>query len=95
MVHPSSHKTPNESNGDVCISGKIWIFLACLLRPDNWSVALCVESIVLPYGSLDFIQFSIITGAVLGVDYFARCIFAPASAIDSILVLFGLGVVSI
>ena len=25
MLHPSSHRTPNDINGDVCIFGKMWI----------------------------------------------------------------------
>ena len=67
VVHPSSHKTPNDINGDVCILGKMWICLSRLLIPGSWSVAICVNSIVLPSGSLDFISLSIITVAVVGV----------------------------
>ena len=55
MVHPASHKTPNDINGDVFIFGKMWICLAILLRPDSFSVAMCVNSIVLPSGSLALI----------------------------------------
>ena len=95
VVHPSSHKTPNYINGAVCIFGKMWICLAWLLRPGIWSVAMCVYSIVVTYGSLAFISFSIITGAIVGVACFARCIFAPESAIDSMLLLVGLGGLSI
>ena len=50
---------------------------------------------MLTYGSLAFISFSIFTGAIVGVDCLAGCIFAPASAIAIILVLVGLGGVSI
>ena len=46
---------------------------------------------MLRYGSLAFIQFSIITGANVGVDYFDRCVFAPESAISSMLLIVGLG----
>ena len=46
---------------------------------------------MIPYGSLTFISFSIITGAIVGVDYLARCIFAPEYVIASMLVIFGLG----
>ena len=35
MVHTSSHKTPNDINEDVCIFGKMWIYLAILLRPGS------------------------------------------------------------
>ena len=35
MVRPSSHKTPNDINGDVCIFGKMWIYIASLLRPGS------------------------------------------------------------
>ena len=95
MVHPSSQKTPNDINGAVYIFGKMCICLACFLRPRIWCVAICVDSIVLPSGSLAFILCSIFTGAIVGVACLARCIFAPESAIASMLVLFGLGGVSI
>ena len=91
MVHPSSHKTPNYINGAVCIFGKMWICLACFLRPGSWSVAICLYSIVLPYGSLAFVSFSVITRAIVGVDFLAGCIFAPEPKISSMLVLVGLG----
>ena len=35
MVHPPSHRTPNDISGTVFIFGKIWICLACLLRPGS------------------------------------------------------------
>ena len=54
-----------------------------------------VDSIVLPSGSIDYISFSIITGAIVGVACLARCIFAPEFVIASMLVLVGLGGVSI
>ena len=91
MVHPSSHKTTDDINGSVCIYGKIWICIDSLIIPGSWSVAICVESIVPPYCSLDFISLSIITGAIVGVACLARCIFAPESVISSMLVLVGLG----
>ena len=69
----------------------MWIYLACFLRPGIWSVAMCVESIVLSSGSLDFISFYIIAGAIGGVTCLARCIFAPEYEINSMLVLVGLG----
>ena len=46
----------------------MWICLVCLRRPVSWSVAMCEESIVIPYGSLADILVDIITGAVLVVD---------------------------
>ena len=95
MIHPSSHKTSNDINGDVIIFGKIWICLACLLITGSWSVAMCEDSIVIPSGSLAVVLFRIITGAVVVVDCFAGCIFAPESAIDNMLFLGGLGGVSI
>ena len=52
---------------------------------------MCVESIVLSSGSLDFISFYIIAGAIGGVTCLARCIFAPEYEINSMLVLVGLG----
>ena len=73
----------------------MWICLTCLLIPGIWSVAVCVDSVVIPSGSLDFISFSIITGAIVWVACLARCIFAPESVISSTLVLVGLGGVSI
>ena len=54
---------------------------ACFLRPGNWSVSVCVDSIVLPSVSLTLISFSIITGSIIGVACLDRCIFAPASVI--------------
>ena len=95
MVHPSSHKTPNDINGADWIFGEMWICLASLLRPGIWSVAICVDFIVLPSCSLAFISLSIITGAIVGVACLARCIFATDSAIASMLLLVGLGGVSI
>ena len=50
---------------------------------------------MLPFVSLALILTDIITGAILVVACFARCIFAPKSAIDSMLLLGGLGGVSI
>ena len=50
-----------------------------------------VDSIVLPSGIHDFISFSIITGAIVGVDCFSRCIFAPEYLIADTLLQFGLG----
>ena len=57
----------------------------------SWSVAICVESIVLPSVSLDLISFYIIKGDIVGVACLARCTFTPDSAIATMLVLVGLG----
>ena len=65
MVHPSSHETPNDIIGAVCIFVKLRIYLASLIRPGSWSVAICVDSIFLPSGSLAFISIPIITGAIV------------------------------
>ena len=89
MVHPYSHKTPNDINGAVYIFGKMWIYLASLIKPGSCSVAICVDSIVLPPSSLAFISLSIITGAIVEVACIDRCIFAPESAIAFMLVLVG------
>ena len=91
MVHPSSHKNPIEIYGAVFIFGKTRIWHSCLLRPDSRSVTMCEDSIVLPYGSLAVISFDIITGRIFVVACFARFIFAPESAIASMLLLVGLG----
>ena len=48
---------------------------------------MCDDSIVFPYGSLAVISFEIITGSIVVVDCFARCILAPDSAIDSVMLL--------
>ena len=45
------------------------------------------DFIVIPSGSLAVISFDIIEGAIVLVDCFSRCIFAPESAIDSMLLL--------
>ena len=95
MVHPLLNKTTNKINGAVLIFGKIWICLACLIIPDSWSVAILEDSIVLPYGSLDVILFEIITGAIVVVAWFSRCVFEPEYAIDSMLLIVGLAGVSI
>ena len=87
MVHTSSHKTTNDISGAVLIFRKMWICLACFIRPGIWIVAMCEDSIILPYGSLAFISFGIITGAIVVVACFARCIFAPDSDIYGMLLL--------
>ena len=69
----------------------MWICLTFLLIPGSWNFATHVESIVLPYGSLTFISFSIITGGIVGVACLVRCILAPYSTISSMVVLSGLG----
>ena len=50
---------------------------------------------MLPYGSLAFISFYIIIGAIAEVYCLDRFLFAPESAIASMLVLVVLGGVSI
>ena len=73
----------------------MWIYLACLLRPDSWSVAICEDYIFLPSVSLAAISFEIITEVIVVVACFARCIFAPEYDIASMLLLGGLGGVPI
>ena len=51
---------------------------------------MCEDYIVLPSGSLTEISVDIITGAILVVACFPSCIFAPESAIASMLLLGGL-----
>ena len=67
--------------------GKMWICLECLLMPGIWSVAIYEDSIVIPSVSLAFISFGIIKGGIVWVACFTRCILAPESAIDSMLLL--------
>ena len=81
MVHPSSHKTPNDISGAVFIFELIWIWIACYLRPVSWSVNICDEYIVLPSTSIAVMSFEIMTGAIVVVDCIARRIFAPESVI--------------
>ena len=50
---------------------------------------------MLPSGSFAFISFYIITGAIVGVACLDRCVFAPESEFASMLVLVGLGGLSI
>ena len=52
---------------------------------------MCVDSIVLPYGSLAFISLFIIKGAIFGVAYLSRCIFVMGSTIAIMVVIFGSG----
>ena len=70
MVHPSSHKDPNEINRAVFILGEIWICLDFFLRPNRWNVGMCKDSIVIPYGSLAVVLFDIITGGIVLVACF-------------------------
>ena len=46
---------------------------------------MCNDSIVIPSGSIYVITFGIITRAIVVVDCFARCIFAPEFTIDDVL----------
>ena len=86
-VNLKSHNTPNDISGAVLIFVKMWIYLACLLRPGIWSVAMCEDSIVLPFGSLDIISFKIITRTIVVVACFSRCILSLESAIASMLLI--------
>ena len=52
MVHPSSHKTPNDISGAVLIFEKIRICLTCLLMTGCWSVVIYDNFMVLQSGSL-------------------------------------------
>ena len=73
----------------------MWISLACLLIHDSWSVAISENYILIPSDSLTVILFDVITGAIVVVAYFTRCVFAPDYDITSMLLLGGLGGVSI
>ena len=53
-------------------------------RPGSWSTDTCDESIIIPYSSLAFMLFEIMTGSIVGVDSFARCMFTSESAIYSV-----------
>ena len=48
---------------------------------------MCDEPIVLPYASLSIMSFEIMTGEIVVVAFYAKCVFAPESAIDSIFLL--------
>ena len=95
VVHPSSHKTPNDINGAVFVFGTMWNCLAWLLRPVSWSVDICEDPIVLPSGSIAVISFDITTVSIVGVAWFSMCIFAPECSVDSMLLLKWLGGLSI
>ena len=82
VLHPSSHKTPNDISGAVFIFGQMWICLSCLLRPGIWSFSVCDDSIVLPYGILAVVSFDIMAEVIVVVDCLDRCIFAPRSEIS-------------
>ena len=56
-----------------------------MLIPYICSVVICEDSIVLQPGILAIISFDIITESIVLVVCFARCIFAPESAIVSML----------
>ena len=63
------------------------ICLACLLGPGIYSVNICDDSIVLLSGNISVISFEMMTRAIVVVDCFSRCIFAPESAIASMFLL--------
>ena len=48
---------------------------------------MCDDSIVISSVSLAVMSFEIITGSIVEVAYFARCIFAPESAIAKVFLL--------
>ena len=73
----------------------MWICLAFLIRPGISSVAMCEDYIVLSSGSLTVILFDIITGDIVVLTCFARCIFTPESVIARVLLLGYLGGISI
>ena len=54
IVHPSSHRIPNNMNGSVVVWGGMWICLYFLVRSGIWSVTTCDNLIVIPYVSLEF-----------------------------------------
>ena len=87
VVNPSSNKTPNDISGAAFIFEKMWICLACLLIPGIWSVAMCDDSIVLPYIIFAVISFAIIAGDIAAVDSYAWCLLAAESTIASMLLL--------
>ena len=95
MVHPSSHKTPNDISGDVFIFRKICICLTCLLITDSWSVVMFDYSNVIPYVILAVISVDIFIGAIVVVACFYGFIFSPESSIAGMLLLGVLGGVSI
>ena len=66
-----------------------------MFRPGSRSVNICDDSIVLPSGSLTVISFEIMTGAIVVVACFSRCIFAPESASANVFLLGELGGVPI
>ena len=68
-------------SGDVLIIGEIYIRLASLVRPGISSVATGYNYMVLPSDRLAFMLFSIITGVIVFVAFFAGCIFSPNSGI--------------
>ena len=48
---------------------------------------MCEDSIVIPYGILAVILFYIVTGEIVVVACFARCLFSPESLISSMFLL--------
>ena len=63
--------------------------------PGRWNIAICDESIVLPSGSLSVMLFEIMTGAIVVVACFSRCIFVTESTFASVFLLGQFGGVSI
>ena len=58
-----------------------------MLRLGSWSVTIYDEPIVIPSDSLVVMSFEIMTGSIVMVDCFDRCIFVPESDIASVFLL--------
>ena len=54
-------------SGDILILGGMWICIDFLVSPGSWSVSICDDFIVIPYGIFSVMLFDIITGVIVGV----------------------------
>ena len=57
------------------------------IRPGRWIIDICDKSIVLPSVRIYVMLFEIMTGDIVLVACFDRCIFAPESAAVSVFLL--------
>ena len=68
---------PNDTRGAIFISGKMWFLLASSGSPVSGNFATCIDSMVLPFGSMDTMVFLFFYGSVVGNAVFTKCILSP------------------
>ena len=77
MVQQSSHRTPNERSGAVFIVVNMWIFFDFIYSHASVNVSTCMDSIVLPSGSLSDMVCLHLSGGILVYDLLTKFVFWP------------------